>query len=169
MSMDTLLPEEYGADFVKRIRHGVFLTSKGEFVNSMWLNWGTIGYRWRRYCCTAFIRPSRYTAEILAAHPEFTISIPHDDRYQEWLHSCGTTSGRDGDKLAAHGIRTAPAQEVGVPIIAGEGFTHLECRLLQIAKTDPTSLHADIFDKFYREKGNIHDAYVAEIVAAYRT
>lgn len=169
MTHITLSPEEFGAIFTQRIRHGVFLTTKGNFVNSMWLNWATIGYRWRRYCCTAYIRPSRYTAKILAAHPAFTISIPYDDRYHDWLRICGMNSGADGDKLSTHNILTVPSQKVDAPIIAGEGLAHLECRLLQINKTDPSSLPISVFDKFYREKGGIHDAYVAEIVAAYRS
>lgn len=164
-----LEPKEFGAAFTEAIRHGIFMTTLGpDGPNTMYLNWGSIGYHWRRYCCTVYVRPSRYTAELLAKQPEFTLTLPNTPALREALRYCGRHSGRDGDKFAAAGLTPAAAALGDVPVIAGDNLVHFVCRALSVRATTPDELEPDIYDFFYAaEPENAHRAYLAEIRLAY--
>ncbi len=169
MTIRELEPKEFGGIFNEKIRHGVFLTTcAGDKVNSMWLNWAMIGYIWRRYCCAIYVRPSRFTAELLAKNPEFTISIPLTDEYREALRVCGKQSGRDGDKLSQAGLSVRQPVKGNVPVIEGKDLVHLECRILQSRKGCVKNLNSEITDFFYGDdKENAHQMHIAEILTAY--
>lgn len=168
--MKILTPEEYTSIFANKIKSGVFLTtSVDNKINSMWLNWGNIGYMWRAYCCTIFIRRSRFTAELIQKNPEFTISIPLTDSFHDALRICGKTSGRDEDKIALAGLSLAPAQIVNTPIIAGSDLVHLECKLIHVYETNVSTFCPELALSFYQnEPENPHDAYIASILNAYQ-
>lgn len=162
---------EYGGIFNDRIKGGVFLTTScGEKVNSMWLNWANIGYMWRRYCCTIYVRRSRYSAELIQRNPYFSISVPLTAEHHEALRICGKESGRNQDKLAKAGLCAMAGQNPNIPVLDGDNFMHLECRLLHVQKADLAAYDPDIRDFFYaKEPNNPHDAYIAEILAAYKS
>ncbi len=164
-----LQPKEYAAICAEKLRDGAFLTtSVGDKVNSMWVNWGSIGYTWRRYCCTVWVRPSRYTTELLRQNPSFTVSIPLRNEHKEALRVCGKLSGRDEDKLKVAGIETRSPKTGTTPVIAGTGFIHLECRLVMIQDPDLDTMDPELKAFFYEsEPNNAHIAYIGEITSAY--
>lgn len=166
---NTLTPAEAAAKFVGAVRGGIFLTT-GTLTeaNSMYLNWGSIGYRWRRYVVTICVKPSRYTHELLEKRNEFTISVPLRDDYRAMLQYCGTHSGRHEDKISAAGLTLCAPKQGSTPVLGGTGWLHLECRTLQSLVFPKESLDPEIFSFFYdRDRDDVHTFYVAEITSAY--
>ena len=91
---------------------------------------------------------STLTRELIDGSGEFVLNIPPRALAAQVL-AAGSRSGRDGDKFAALGLATLPAQTVAAPLVAGcVGW--LECRVL------PGS------DNPLR-----HDLFLAEVTAAW--
>ena len=68
---------EIANDIVKALPAGILMTTKsGEKVNSMVIGWGMVGFNWRKWVFTAFVRESRYTKGLVDANREFTLNIP---------------------------------------------------------------------------------------------
>jgi len=113
---------------------------------------------------TALVRVSRYTHQLMENSAEFTINVPPLS-LQAAVADCGTRSGRDVDKFAAHGFTALPGQKVQVPIIE-QCIGHYECRVVYrthmvSSLLDPV-LHNDCYPK-----GDYHTIYLGEILAAY--
>jgi flavin reductase (DIM6/NTAB) family NADH-FMN oxidoreductase RutF len=67
------------------------------------------------------------TRELIERSGEFAINLP-TVALLDAVYRCGSSSGREGDKLAAAGLTTFPASQVAAPLIEGcVGW--LECRL----------------------------------------
>ncbi|WP_228273669.1 flavin reductase family protein [Rhodocyclus tenuis] len=68
------------------------------------------------------------TRELIEASGEFVLNVPARAIAEQVL-AVGSNSGRELDKFAAFGVRTAPASRVAAPLIEGcVGW--LECRLI---------------------------------------
>jgi flavin reductase (DIM6/NTAB) family NADH-FMN oxidoreductase RutF len=96
----------------------------------------------------AVIAEGTFTRELVDASGEFTVSLPTLGML-DTTYIVGDCSGREVDKFAAYGIRTAPGSVVGAPLVEGcVGW--LECRVIP-------------------EPGNHqrYDLFVAEVVAAW--
>jgi flavin reductase (DIM6/NTAB) family NADH-FMN oxidoreductase RutF len=89
-----------------------------------------------------------FTRDLAVASGELVVSLP-TVAMADVTYAVGTVSGRDGDKFARYGLRTAPASLVAAPLIEG-CVAWLECRLI-------------------REPGveSRYDLFVAEVVAAW--
>ena len=127
-------------------------------ANAMTASWGGLGELWKKHVAFIFIRPQRYTFELLEREERVSLAF-FGEEYREALGFCGKNSGRDMDKLAAAGLTTSDID--GVPIIN-------EARMLVIGK----KLYADFIkpdcfiDKSMLcnyEKGDFHKMYVLEI------
>jgi flavin reductase (DIM6/NTAB) family NADH-FMN oxidoreductase RutF len=145
---------------------GLFLTSHDPAgrANSMVIGWGLIGSVWGRPTWTVLVRPSRYTYHLIEQTGDFTISVPGPGM-EKACKVCGSTSGRNGDKMDRAGLLAVPARKVTSPIIDG-CVIHYECRILHKNDLDPTALAPSIVAGSY-PNGDFHRTYWAEIVAAY--
>lgn len=74
------------------------------------------------------VSPKRHSHGLIARSGEFVVNVP-GSRLLRAVWVCGTTSGRDTDKLAAAALTGSPAQTVGAPLIK-ECFAHLECTVV---------------------------------------
>ena len=93
-----------GNVFDKIFNNKVLLTVKnGDRVNSMTISWGALGYLWKKPTATMYIRPQRYTFELLKDCEYYTLSFM-SPKYEEQINYMGRHSGRDGDKYAAAGL-----------------------------------------------------------------
>ena len=93
---------EIANDIVKALPAGILMTTKfGEKVNSMVIGWGMVGFNWRKWVFTAFVRESRYTKGLVDANREFTVNIPVGAVDKKAIAICGAKSGRDMDFIAA--------------------------------------------------------------------
>lgn len=93
-----------GNVFDKIFNNKVLLTVKNkDKINSMTISWGALGYLWKKPTATMYIRPQRYTFELLKDCEYYTLSFM-SPKYEEQINYMGRHSGRDEDKYAASGL-----------------------------------------------------------------
>lgn len=160
---------DYAETILKQVGKAALITTKsGEKVNSMTIGWGTMGVEWGKPIFITYVRQHRFTWKQLRENPEFTVNIPMDEDAKQILRYCGTKSGRDTDKIADLGLTLVEPTSISVPGIKELPLT-LECRVLYRQSQEPNSIPEEIRNKFYADNvpGDYHDAFYAEIVAAY--
>ena len=156
---------DYANKAVAILSKGAFLnTSANGKNNTMTIAWGSIGFMWGTPVFTIMVRKSRYTHEILAKNPEFTVSIPLKEM-KEALKICGTKSGRNCDKFAEANLTANPGQKVNAPIIEGAGL-HFECKVVYQQDMKKEDLDPAVADRWYKDN-DYHTLYYGEIIAAY--
>ena len=135
----------------------------GDRVNAMTASWGGLGILWNKPVAFLFVRPQRFTQELLTKSDSFSLCfLPESQRAA--LNYCGSHSGRDEDKLAACGLT---AEELdGVPVIAGSELV-LTCRKLFCQRFTPESfVDTSLITQNYSNE-DFHYLYIAEISGAY--
>jgi flavin reductase (DIM6/NTAB) family NADH-FMN oxidoreductase RutF len=75
------------------------------------------------------------TRELVAASGAFGICIP-GLALVDLTHAVGSSSGRDGDKFAQHGIAAQAGPALGMPILESGCAAWLECRLIPERHTE---------------------------------
>lgn len=80
-------------------------------VNAMTASWGGMGILWNKPVLFAFVRPQRYTYELLEAADVCSACVLEEGN-KEAYRICGTKSGRDTDKIAQGNLH--PAELDGV-------------------------------------------------------
>ena len=131
----------------------------GDSFNTMTVSWGGLGTLWGRDVATIYIKPIRYTYQFIEKNEYFTVSF-FPEQYHGDLLTLGTTSGRDGDKLA----RTAlTPKAVGETVGFEQAETTLLCRKLYAQDLDPNQIPADAMEKFYANEPP-HRMYIAEVI-----
>ena len=161
---------DYAGLICKAMNPGVLLTAKvGDKVNPMTIGWGSIGVEWGTPFFTAYVRPCRYTHEMIEATGEFTVNIPMGN-VKNILGFCGTKSGRDTDKIADLGLTLEEPVCISVLGIKELPLT-LECKVIYRQDQDSSLLHPDVVERYYkpgtRNEGDYHTMYFGEITAAY--
>jgi flavin reductase (DIM6/NTAB) family NADH-FMN oxidoreductase RutF len=114
--------------------------------NVMTASWVSFSSR-RPPLVSIFINNTHLTRQYISESREFVLSVLASDQ-AEVSETCGTISGRKGDKYAKAGLKTRKADQVGVRLVEG-CLANLECRVV-----------ADY------EVGD-HTLFVGEIVAAH--
>ena len=153
-------------DIIEKIKAGAFLTVRaGDRLNTMTIGWAFLGFCWRKPVFMVAVRDSRHTFGLIEKASDYTVSVPTGDM-KEAIMYCGTKSGRDGDKLAACGLKTLEGRKVASPVIDAPAI-HFECRIIFKSAMDPSHLAADL-TPLYPEK-DFHTLYFGEIMACYRT
>ena len=159
---------DYAGHICKAMSPGVLLTAKaGDKVNTMTIGWGSIGVEWGKPIFTAYVRPSRYTHEMIEATGEFTVNVPMGN-VKSILGFCGTKSGREVDKVAELGLTLEEPMNISVPGIRELPLT-LECRVIYKQDQVMCQLRDDLWGKYYdkADSNDYHTAYYAEILSAY--
>ncbi len=167
MPMQDIRYDQFFPDVMRVMTsRGLLLTSHGPGgrANSMVIGWGLVGSVWGRPVWTVLVRPSRYTYELIEQTGDFTITVPGPDMINA-CKICGSTSGRNRDKLGEAGLRTSSARKVRSPIIDG-GIIHYECQVLHKNFLEPGALTQEIKTGSY-PNGDFHRTYWGQIVAAY--
>jgi len=136
-----------------------------EGCNTMTIGWGQLGTLWNLPVCTVYVRPERHTYQFMEGHDYFTVSIlAAEDR--DTARICGTTSGRDTDKIEKCGLTVR--YSAGDAPYFEEAELVLVCRKLFVQDMDAACVKDEQILKFYTEKmGNWHRVYYGEIVEAY--
>ncbi len=167
MPMNDIRYDQYFPEVMRVMTsRGLLLTSRSRDgrANSMVIGWGLVGSVWGRPIWTVLVRPSRYTYDLIEQTGDFTISVPGPDM-EKACKVCGSTSGRNRDKLGQAGLRAAAARKVQSPIIEG-GIIHYECQVLHKSDLAPGALVQEIKTGSY-PNGDFHRTYWGQIVAAY--
>lgn len=127
--------------------------------NIMTASWGMLGKLWNKDVAVVFIRPPRYTYEIIEDEEYFTVNFL-SEKYREALNICGVASGRDCDKF----------EHVGLSPYYVEGTTAVEqanlvvvCKKIAITDIKPEGFVDESIDSFYPKK-DYHRVFVGEII-----
>ena len=132
---------------------------RGDRVNMMTASWGGCGILWQRPVVYAFIRPQRYTKELVDASGSFSCTF-FPAEYHEKLMLCGTKSGREIDKVEQTGFQVL--EDGGIPYFA-QANTALLCKALFRQRMDPACFLAPELDAAHYAARDYHDIYVGEI------
>lgn len=128
-------------------------------ANTMTASWGGVGIMWGKQVAFVFLRPQRFTKELVDQEATFSLSVL-DNSYRKTLSYLGTVSGRDEDKIAKAGLTLAHAGET--PYFT-EANTVLICKKLYVQDFKPECFLTNTeIDKWYPEK-DFHTMYVVEI------
>ncbi len=159
-------PRELKDNAVQLIGYDWMLVSAGnkEHFNMMTASWGGLGFMWKKPVAFVVIRPQRYTFGLIEEGEEFTLSF-FSEEYRKALSICGTTSGRDSDKVTATGL-TPYFTANGNPAFQ-EARLVLECRKLYADMIKAEGfLDEGIISQWYPD-ADFHKMYVVEILNAW--
>jgi len=159
MSFREISPEALTANVFDAINKTWILLSSGdkEQYNTMTASWGGMGILWNRPVAFVFVRPSRFTYGLMEKGERFSLSfLP--EQYRAALNTCGSTSGRDGDKFAKTGL--TPVFDAA-PYVE-QAHTVLLCKKLYTQDFDPARFLDPNIEKNYNGK-DYHRMYVGEI------
>lgn len=132
--------------------------------NMMTASWGTAGVLWKKPVVFTFVRPQRYTYEFMESQPHFTISF-FPESHREVLNLCGTTSGRDLNKMAIDDL--TPMETSSGSISFEEAKLVLECRKIYYDDINPDFFQVFDIEKVYPTK-DYHRFYIGEIMRVWQ-
>ena len=167
MSFKEIKPEELNFNPFTRIGSDWMLLTAGteDKFNTMTASWGGAGVFWGKPAVTCYIRPQRYTKEFVDNSDYFTLCF-FDESYRKALNLCGSTSGRDVDKIKECGF-TVQAGAGNAPYFA-EAELVLVCKKRYAQLMQPECFTDKTIDgKFYPQK-DYHVMYIGQIVEAYQ-
>lgn len=162
---------------VSKLNDNVFTTIGKEWMlvtagtkdkfNMMTASWGCLGWLWNKPVAVMFIRPERYTHELIEQNDSVSlVFLGNSEEARKAYAFCGSKSGRDYDKAAECGL--TPVATDGGCVTFGEARLTLECRKLYKTKIRPEEMIDKSIEQWYGgAKGGLHDVYVMEITAAY--
>lgn len=156
-------------------RDGVFLMAGKNNPNPMTIGWCQIGRLWGQPVCTVYVRPSRYSHELIENEGIFSVSIPKLGTMKDELIFCGTKSGRDVNKLNELGLCVTPNRAGGVDVLSSGCVAHIECEVIGKAELTLglTYIDESLKNRFYNpakeagESGDYHTVYYGRILGAY--
>jgi len=128
-------------------------------VNMMTASWGGAGILWGKPVVFAFIRPQRYTKELVDASNGFSCTF-FSQEYRPQLALCGSKSGREIDKVEASGFHVL--NDGGVPYF-DEAQIAILCQKLYHQPMDPACFVTSNLAIDHYPNKDYHHFYVAEI------
>ena len=133
-------------------------------VNTMTASWGGVGVLWNKPVTYIFLRPQRYTRELMDASETFSACFLPDS-YRKELQYCGSHTGREVDKLAICGFEAVTLDNT--PVLA-QAEIAITCRKLFRQKFDPESFVDPSIDAANYPNKDYHFFYVGEILGVYQ-
>ena len=130
----------------------------GGVTNAMTVSWGEAGVLWNKPIFTVFVRPTRYTFELLEKTDIATLSFFGGEKKKE-LSYFGRVSGRDEDKLVNSELKSEVID--GILTFSDAKLT-LVGRKLYFSDINPTHFIDETLDSNYA--GDYHRAYTYEII-----
>lgn len=154
-------PLEIEGNVFRMIGRDWMLISAGQpdGFNTMTASWGGLGCIWNANTAAALVRPSRYTYEFMERERYFSLSFL-DNGYRRALQMCGSTSGRNTNKVADAGL--TPCFDAPAPYFAQAQLV-LICRKLYTSDIDPEYFLDPTIQAHYKD-GDYHRLYLGEIV-----
>ena len=133
-------------------------------INTMTISWGGFGTLWHKPVVTIYVRPNRYTYELMEDHEYFTISF-YDKGYQKDLVLLGSNSGRDGNKIALTKLtpdfldEATSFKEANLTIICKKIYF----QDLNIKNINRDSISEAEIERFYKS-APVHRMYIGEVI-----
>lgn len=132
----------------------------GGGCNAMTASWGGVGIMWNKPVAFTFIRPQRYTFELIEKEACYTLSF-FEEKYRDALRLCGTKSGRDCDKVREAGL--TPRYDCCAPYFE-EAKLVLVCKKLYGQLLNEESIIEQAAVAASYTAGDFHKMYIGEIV-----
>lgn len=130
----------------------------GKKTNAMTASWGGLGILWGEPVATCYIRPQRYTRELVDGGEYFSLCFFGQEQ-RAALGLCGRLSGRDTDKVAQTGLTVVSGK--AAPYFA-ESELVLICRKLYRQEMQPECFIDPEIAKHYPD-GDYHITYIARV------
>ena len=127
--------------------------------NMMTISWGGFGTLWHKPTVTIYIRPSRYTYELIEKNDYFTISF-YDEEYKKDLGVLGTKSGRDIDKMSCTKLTPEYINNI---VTFKEAKLTIICKKIYFQDLEIENIPKDERDKFYSTEP-VHRMYIGEVI-----
>lgn len=150
-------------NIIKLLSEATLITSgSGENVNVMTASWGGLGVFWEKPVAFSFLGAQRYSITTMDKGDTYTVSF-YTEAYKDALQYCGSTSGRNEDKIKGSGL--TPIKTPSGATAFAEAWMIFECKkmiaqpLSQDAVTDKESNAA----RKWNGK-ELHKLYIGEIV-----
>ncbi|MGP1471855.1 MAG: flavin reductase family protein [Schwartzia sp. (in: firmicutes)] len=128
-------------------------------VNTMTASWGGLGILWGLPVATIYVRPQRYTREMIDGSRTFSLSV-FDEAHRPTLSYFGSVSGRDADKIEVSGLTVAYERET--PYFA-EARLVLLCRKLYRQALSPEDFVDPVLAHQWCPDGDYHILYVGAV------
>ena len=148
----------------ERMTHeGILLASldrQGK-LNPMTIGWGVFGLIWGRPVFEVLVRSSRYTYQCIEHTGDYTVNVM-PEALKDVAESCGTTSGRDVDKMAAKELTTLTSKHIASGGIA-EANIVFECKVVHHNDVQEPTFTEEIISHYYPE-GDFHRVYFGQIL-----
>ena len=132
----------------------------GERSNMMTASWGGFGVLWGKKVCFVFVRPTRYTYDVMEKTDNVSLSF-FGGNYRSALAYCGKASGRNEDKIKGSGLTAR---------VRGGFLSFDEAKLTVFAKklfcsdfVPENFLDEEIIKRYY-DGDTYHRMYVCEVV-----
>lgn len=132
----------------------------GDHFNAMTASWGGMGVLWNKNVCFCFVRPQRYTFEFMEKYDQFTLSF-FDENHKNKLMYCGTTSGRDINKIKKSGLTPLTTPESSV--YYQEANLVMACRKIYFQDIQETGFLTNLVQHVYPSK-DYHRMYIGEVL-----
>jgi flavin reductase (DIM6/NTAB) family NADH-FMN oxidoreductase RutF len=142
---------------------GILLVA-GDPPNPMTIGWGTVGHIWSKQVMTVLVRPVRYTFGLMEPAAGFSVCVL-PGQYRREINLCGTSSGRDINKIEACNLHVEKCSYVDAFFIS-ESVLHFECLTVHKHLLDPETLDPAIKKKYYPKK-DFHMVYYGEILGIF--
>ncbi|MDD5092590.1 MAG: flavin reductase [Candidatus Wallbacteria bacterium] len=128
--LENIPVKEFVAAPVKAWEDDWLMLASGDFAqgdfNFMTVAWGFFGNMWHKPVAVAVVRPQRHTYQFMERYDSFTLSA-FPEQFRQALKLCGSTSGRDTDKVAQSGLTPEASSNVAAPSFR-EAELVVECR-----------------------------------------
>lgn len=127
--------------------------------NSMTISWGEAGTLWGKPVVTVYIKPCRYTHELMEENEYFVVSF-FKEEYRKALGIFGSFSGRDTNKdilakLTPYGYNNLTLYK--------EAETILICKKIYQNDLDLNNIPNEEKERHYKEQAP-HTMYIGEVV-----
>ncbi len=131
----------------------------GENKNAMTVSWGECGVLWNKNVFTVFVRPQRYTHEILKKSEFITLSFFGND-YKDEIMYFGRVSGRDEDKFEKTSLF---ANNENGALVFEKAHLTLVGKIIYKTRIDPENFVDEKIAENYPSK-DYHTVYTCEII-----
>ncbi len=124
-----IAPDQIPGNIIKMLSEDWMLITAGNDAgfNMMTASWGGLGYLLGKPVAFCFINPARYTYQLMEKNDTFTLTF-YTEAYRKALEYCGSTSGKDTDKVKGSGLTPITTPEGSKAF--GEAWMIIECRKL---------------------------------------
>ncbi len=130
-----------------------------EKFNTMTISWGGLGTLWHKPVVTIYLRPNRYTYELMENDEYFTLSF-YDENYKKDLTTLGTKSGRDTDKISLTELTPEFLKEVTT---FKQAKLTIICKKIYYQDLDINNIPISERNKFYKTEP-VHRMFIGEVI-----